>query len=313
MDDGLANKSVRAIMQDKQGYLWFGTEQGLSRFDGLNLTNYQADRNSSLSGNYITALTLDSQGNLWIGTSEHGLNKYLPAQDAFESLNSSNSQLSSNLINALTADNQSIWIGTNQGLESYDLKTQTFSIIKTYQADNKELPHAQITTLLITRENKLWVGTKKGLAFLDRQKQHLVRINLPEKIQPRVQSLAEDNQGNLWVGTSQGLYFYHDKNKKFIKQDKIITNQFILALLVDNSGNLWVGTLADGVYKIDAKNNYSHYVNDSADDKSLGGTGLLSIFQDLSGTIWMGTYEAGVHWVDPTVLSMVLMTIASVQ
>ncbi len=305
VDEGLADKSVRAIIQDRKGFIWIGTEFGISRFDGIDLVNYLPNKKNSLSGSYITALAFDQKDNLWIGTQENGVNKFKPSQNSFTTLKTSNSKLSSNQINTLISDSANIvWIGTDKGLNKYNPQNGELVIFDHKPLVAPSVPHSIIKVLLNSSEDKLWIGTKKGLAVLTKESNSIERILLPLETQPYVRALAEDKKGNILIGTNKGLFLY-DIEQKTITQHSLITdNYFVLALLSDMSGRIWVGTLKNGVFRLDKDNVQAQYVQDPGDDKSLGDIGLLSIFQDRSGVIWMGTYDAGIHWFDPATLSL---------
>ncbi len=303
-DDGLADTSVTDIIQDKQGYIWIATTSGLSRFDGSKFKNYLPNVDNALSGSFILDLTFDYDDTLWVAAFENGLNKYLPKTDSFTSYKTSNSGLSSNEIYTVVADKQhNLWIGTAKGLDRYDLEHNVFSNFSHDPVDPTSLPHSRVKTLLLARNEDLWIGTSQGLAVLEKNTQNIKNIKLPDTQQPPIRTLAEGKTGNIWIGTTQGLYFYHTKSQTISRHNKVIQNQDILSLLTDQSGNLWVGTLENGLYKINNNGDYTHYIKDKGDTKSLRSNTVLSLFQADSGMIWMGT-RAGIHWYDPTNLTL---------
>lgn len=305
VDQGLSHKSVRAINQDKLGYIWIGTEDGLTRFDGIHLKDYQANLTNSLSGNYFTGIAFDDAENLWLSTTENGLNQYLPASDTFDSLKKSNSNLSSNLINTLISDSdQTLWIGTEAGLDKFDIESNTFTNFTYEPLDQHSLPASDVIVLLSTNKNELWIGTGKGVAILNKDTHDITRIKFPTDTQPKIRALAKDKNGNVWIGTSQGLYYFDIKTRLIVEQELLNTSQYVLSLLIDNDDNLWVGSYNQGLYKITPNRDISQYVQDKGDDKSLGDMIVLSLYQDDSGVIWVGTYNSGIHWFDPSTLSL---------
>lgn len=278
IDQGLSHNVVSTINQDKQGFMWFGTEDGLNKFDGYSFTIYRHDVNNlnSLPDDEILKIYLDREENLWIATGE-GLAKYNSATDNFivyqHNPNNINS-LSDNRTNAIYQDKAGIyWIGTSKGLNRYDAKANKFTA---YLYDEK-LP-TSISNDLVT-------------------------------------AICEDREGNLWVGTEEGLNKLDPKTNTFTryfndpKQSGTISANNVLSLYLDNSGSLWIGTYGGGLNKFDPiTNSFTAYLNEVNSSGSTDGNDIYSICEDLWGKIWVATTTLGLFRFDPKTTDFTLFT-----
>lgn len=304
VNDGLADKAVRAITQDNEGYIWIGTEHGISRFDGINITNIVPTKKNNMSGGYIRALAFDKSGLLWIATAENGLNQYSTVRQTFSSFKTVNSSIRSNNTNALAVDRDvGLWVGTDGGLDFYNFEMQAFESFKSGTLDSSGLIDKKVRSLLLTEDNQLWIGTQNGLGVLNADRSKTSLIQFPQLEQPRIYSLTQDNQGTVWIATNKGLYSYLIKDKE-LQHHSVSGQSVILTVLASESGDLWIGTLKNGVHRIAKDGRVSYYVEDKGDSKSIRDIGLLSLFEDRSGSLWMGTYNAGIQWFDPTTLTL---------
>jgi ligand-binding sensor domain-containing protein len=152
--NGLSQSNVTCIIQDKMGFLWFGTQNGLNRYDGYRFTIFRNDPKNaaSISNNHIKTLELDCDGNLWIGTWGGGLNRFDAKKSAFIHYppDHTNGRIGDNFITALLADkNGNLWIGTeDQGLEKMDLKSLHFSAFVFSKSNNNSISNNQVTDIL---------------------------------------------------------------------------------------------------------------------------------------------------------------------
>ena len=173
LEEGLSQSSVNAIVQDKIGFLWVGTQDGLNRYDGYDFRVFkkQPFDSTSLATNFITSLLIDSKNNLWIGTLSGGLHLYLPEKESFIQFdNSVDSKVHSNITSLYEDRNGMIWVGTAQGFGQLDLWWEKdepkikFSP-RIYPSELQELfPSDQyVKTLFYDQKDRLWVGTLNGL------------------------------------------------------------------------------------------------------------------------------------------------------
>ena len=195
VNDGLPFNSVRAIVQDDLGYIWFGTELGLTKFDGYSLKSYLADntKSNTIASPYILALEVDSNNILWV-SSENGLNRYNRDTDDFTVFvhdeNNSNS-LSSNVITAIQKGADGIlWVATDKGIDRFDTINNQFNHYTPKQPSSLSLINSNIRTLFRSKNGNVWIGSGKGLAVLNPSTGFFKAINLVEGEQPAIRSLA---------------------------------------------------------------------------------------------------------------------------
>jgi len=206
--DGLPNSNVTAIAQDARGFLWFGTQDGLARYDGTRMTVYRPNKDPhSVSSGYITSLALDSSGKLWIGTSEYGVNLYDPETDRFERIGGGERGLTSEGVTAIVRDAKNrIWFAMGDGgLNRYDTATKA---ITAYLAKPLDVP---ITAIDSDREGNLWLGTAGGTVLRwnpdDDKATVSFRPNADSARATSITAILARSSGQVWIGTdSDGLY-----------------------------------------------------------------------------------------------------------
>lgn len=300
--DGLSQSSVIAIHQDKFGQMWFGTRDGLNKYDGSKFTIYRNDvtNKHSISNNDILSIEEDNTGKIWVGT-YNGLNCYDPVTNAFTRYlhTRTNHTISSNAIWSIKEIGEEMWFGTSKGLTIYNKKNNKFISVFHSDTDTTTLPSNNIITILKTKKGEIWIGTTKGLCQLTGRKNGKLSFknySLNPTTILNVQAVTEDASGDLWVGT---------KNKGLLKFDKTANNYVsflsnekyreistdIRALITDNKGSLWIGAY-DGIYIL-GKDKTIQRINNS--NNSNGIDKVKSIFIDKKGSVWIGCYYKGVN------------------
>jgi signal transduction histidine kinase/ligand-binding sensor domain-containing protein/CheY-like chemotaxis protein len=308
--EGLAQETVLAVVQDRDGFMWFGTQNGLSRFDGYRVINYRSvpGKPRSLSNSWVRVLHLDRHGRLWLGT-DGGLNLYDPGSGSFTLFAPTETARRGNgnrHINAIIGDGRDgLWIGTNDGLQHFDTVLRRFTTWHHERGNERSLSDDNVNALALDGSGRLWIGTGGGLDSLapggERIEHH------PSGLEPRanpVQALMVDADERLWVGRMGGLERRAlrgpdaGKVRRFGAADGI-KDWWITALYRDAANEIWIGTHDDGLLRWlgreDRFENHRHAVNDR---HSLADNQVSALYRDRLGTFWVGTWYAGVSRVD---------------
>lgn len=302
--EGLPNSNVRAMVQDAQGFLWFATQEGLARYDGVTMRVYRPTENdpSSVSAGYITALALDASGKLWVGTAEQGVNLYDPATDKFTRfVKNPKGGLSSEGVTAIVRDPKNrVWFAmSGGGLNRFDDKTQTFA---SYQQDPLDTP---ITALAADAGGSLWLGTATQQVIQWNPENGATATFQPGgeggeggSVSP-VTSLLPVANGKVWIGTDgEGMFSLEVASKKLTQMVAAagdygtLSDDHVTVLFEDRAKNLWIGT-TNGLNRMDTFGRIVQYHHDPNDPTSLAFPGVESIFQDAGGVMWIGGFTAG--------------------
>ena len=303
---GLSHESVTCILQDKQGFLWLGTKNGLNRYDSLNFKHYKyAIDGSGLSSADILCLLQDRHGMLWVGTND-GLNRYNPKTGLFSYFKADPETVGSlgdNRIRVLreTRDGE-LWIGTDRGLHRFQPETQTFEAFRRSPKNPHSISHNRIHALFEDSSGVLWVGTGGGLNSLDRATGHFTafRRSASGISANHVNAIFEDRQGTLWIGTyGGGLNRFDRKTKTFrafrneLGNTNSLASDTVLSIHEDRLGRLWIGTDL-GLDKFDwPSEEFVHYMGTEGDEEWLEVGGINVIFEDRSGLLWVGSERGG--------------------
>ncbi len=295
--------------------MWFGTQDGLNRYDGYAFKTYKSDPDvaSSLSDRWITSIVEDKDGYLWIGT-RGGLNRYDPNTESFVPFlhdDRNPLSLSDNHVNVVYLDkSDNLWIGTTDGLDLFDRKTSIFEHYVYSPFQQEGISGKYITAIYQDSRGRFWVGTAAGgLNLFDPQTSTFTPYqNNPGNIQTisnnYVTAIIEDSQSVLWVGTHEGLNRFQPDSgtfERFMHSDidrQTIAGNSISDLFVDSTGNLWIATTngLDRLSQIGLR--FTHYRNDPTFSKSLSNNYVLSIYEDRGGVLWFGTWGGGVNKYD---------------
>jgi signal transduction histidine kinase/DNA-binding response OmpR family regulator/streptogramin lyase len=307
--DGLSNNKVNTILQDINGFIWLGTEDGLNRFDGYRFKIYRNNPldSNSISDNYIWSLFEDEDGNLWIGTKSGELNLYDLKSDSFRHWKiETRSIKESGIIAILKDSNGNVWIGTYQsGL--YRLNPETNELINwNYNPEDLKSLSNNFVTSIIEDDGYLWISTYNGLNkynlksndntfrrfYSDPQNKNSLSNNLIWEI-----SKSEFDPDVLWIGTANGLVRYNKSKNSFTRIDLPENNnlQFansissIVEEKINNETVLWLGTYS-GLARLNLNSGRSvRFLKNETDPSSLVSNEINQIIKDKSGVIWMAT------------------------
>ena len=303
-EHGLSQKTVLAIHQDNNGFLWLGTQEGLNRYDGRKLKIFRHSNNdkSSISHDFIRDIVEDKLGNLWVAT-RGGISRYIQKDESFESI-ILNENLTPNTI--FVDDLGEIWVGTDGGgLYNIDLLEGKYQA-KPFNAIS-ELENSDVRAILQDSRDRLWVGTDRNGLFLVNQntKQHFLHNSEHEKSisHNRIKAIMEDHKGQIWVGTKGGgLNRFNELSKAFehFKHDKnnyaSLGNDRVNKIFEDNNQRLWIATDNGlSIYQPE-KNNFIRIQHNPSHSSSLNNDRVLTIFQDNSELVWFGTQSGLNQW-----------------
>ncbi len=311
-DKGLSQNTIHYILQDKQGYMWFATEDGLDKYDGYNFTVYKNNPNNvnSIPDNFIWTLYEDKNGIMWIGSNSGGLSKFNIQTETFTNYkyrpNNPNG-ISNNNVRAILEDKKgNLWIGTEGGgLNKFNVKKNIFTHYLHDPKNSNSLSNNVVLSLYEDNSGILWIGTNEGIDKFNISKNEFSSYR---SVQNDTHSLSNDvilsiyrgSQGILWVGTLNGLNRFDEKQNLFTRyltgpQNSIdINNNRINSILEDEYNVIWVGT-GSGLYQFDRKEKKFVNINQiSTNPSNLSNNNVLSLYEDNSGLIWIGTAEDGV-------------------
>jgi len=321
--EGLSQKSALCISQDSKGFMWFGTYDGLHRYDGYKIKIYKSeiDNPYSLSNNTVRYIYEDRSGVLWIGT-DGGLNQFDREKERFIHYkfdpNDTNS-LSADMVQWICEDTSGmLWIGTfTAGLNRFDPEKKRFTRYLHNPSDPTSISDSTVSCVYIDRSGNLWAATNSGLNQFDREKNRFIHYqydpNNPHSLNGYgVYRIFEDRYGNLWIGIMGGGLDRFDKEKRqFVhyrnKSDDpySLSDDRVRSIYEDRSGSLWIGT-QDGLNRFDReKNRFIRYKNSPNDPFSLSNNIILCIYEDCSGTLWIGNEYGGINKFDRGTTSFV--------
>lgn len=310
VDNGLSNNHIGAITQDKKGFIWFATDNGIDRFDGQNIKSYRfnEDDPKSISSNNNRALYCDSQGTLWIGN-EAGLDYYDPNTDNFIHFDRDSLNAKFGRVNSIVEDEKhTLWIAATKGLFTYNLNDSEYNEIAETEKSLNNITKDNIYRLHIDSYGNIWFAIyKKGLhLFNPKSKSFISFLNNKSDSTSlsgnQVERIYEDSHHNMWFGTmNNGLNKYDNDSQTFHKEIPDPSNNYttrVRAIFEDLEGNFYVGTRG-GLYKKNPKNGqYYQYANSNHKFSTLSQNSILCHFIDKTGSLWIGTFAGGVNYTD---------------
>ena len=299
LEDGLSQNNVRAIVQDKKGFMWFGTHDGLNRFDGYKFTvfKYNPYNTKSFPEGFITGLCEDKEGYLWIAAD--GLCRFNTATydaEIFRFDPKNEHSLSNDKINCLHYNTHGqLWIGTYNGLSLYLPQTKSFKRFLYDSTFFRTRQNIIVNTILTDTEGVLWLGTNKGLGHLNKETGVLTKITLipNNKSEESINYLYQDKNKTIWVGTATTGLFEMLPNKQLFKSytfnpnnTSSISNNTINGILEDRNNQFWI-TTANGVNILNRKTGECQRFYSIPEDKnSLTTNERTQVFEDKEGVLW---------------------------
>lgn len=318
LQEGLSQNRILSILEDDFGFMWFGTADGLNRYDGYHtqvFRNKYGD-STSLSNNTINAIVKDKSGNFWIGTS-NGIsyfNPYSKTSTNFFETDSLAVALGANIITSCVIDkDENIWFGT----DGYGIiKINASSLIREYffYGEKDSLLINSIKSLYIDSKNKLWIGSyiDNVIKFYDINNGKLNSIEISKeksstKYSKRVLSFYEDSKGRVWTcvlddnDLDGGIYFYDNNKNEYHSYNEYLDPHYrevyydsyntIISITGDSSGNIWFGSMLSGIFQFQfGETPVAYYVNSPVVDSRIN-----CIYLSNNGILWIGTNGSGVE------------------
>ena len=294
-DQGLPGTIGSCFMQDKNGILWMGTDNGICRFDGEYCEIYSIDQ--GLTYNWVTSLMEDDRGQIWLSYfGGNGLSVLDTKNGTIKHLTTTEGLISNNVQKIVQDRGGCIWLATGRGINIIDEKAGTIKNIVNKNGDNNYF----VSDVLLDSNDKMWFGVPGwGLGVLDTRKETLQRIGTAQGLgTPDISRLTEDGIGQIWIGTFSGDIKIINEKLHTIKRISSSTefgNSSIRGLAFDKNGRAWIGTYGNGVKVYDPK---SETIKNLSTREGLSNDNVFPLFTDQQGQIWIGTNGGEVNIYD---------------
>lgn len=314
--DGLSQSTVQAIVKDRYGFLWFGTQDGLNRYDGYTFKVYrhQPKDSTSLRKNHIMTVYEDRSGELWVGTNNGALSRYDRKRDKFvhyREADGAKPGLSQKSVTAIYEDKQdNFWVGTYWQLNLLDRKTGAVTWFGHDPNNPASISSDGISAIFEDSRNNLWIGTSGGLNLFDRKTKKFIRFmhnpSNPFSISSdNVTGIIEDDHKRLWIGTTDGLNLFDPETGRFARykndpaDPSSLVDGKINVMAKAEDGNLWIGTNSSLEYFETGKNRFTHYLSNPDEPTTLFRNSIImSVLYDRDGILWVGNYQGGLNKYD---------------
>lgn len=295
-EHGLSNNQIHCIHQDKKGWMWFGTSQGVCRFDGYKFTVFKNDPedSTSLKGSLVRTIFEDRKGQLWIGTENGGLNKFNREKENFQHLFYSGNHpiLKDATVTAIHEDAKGdLWVGTSDHLYRLSEETTLTEINPLNLADFTEY----FRVIQSDHLGRIWLGTNNGLFLYDLTENRIQAIDLGQDSSrnQEIWAIFKDTDHSLWIGTyANGLFTINSstlESRHIVLDKDNDRSQTVRAVTKDRNGKYWIGTRG-GLYTYDKlEGTTAFYYHEEREPRSLVNNSIQCIFHDLKGDVWIGT------------------------
>jgi signal transduction histidine kinase/ligand-binding sensor domain-containing protein/DNA-binding response OmpR family regulator len=319
--EGLSSNNITSTLKDRFGYMWFGTDDGLNKFDGKQFTIYRHDESdsTSIASNEILSLYEDDQGNLWIGTGS-GVVLYNRKKDAFVNYDKA---LSLPMVSIVQGPNDKLWLATYHGLFNLDPKTGKVSLFSAKNERDRAVVSKTVSGLFRDKHRQIWLGTTTGL-YRYQEAQHTFKRFAHDArdaqdaaggnslagnslVGNSIRAIAEDQKGNLWVGTNTGLSMFVPGMNRFVnyrhdpRNNRSLSSDLIYALAVEPNGDIWVGTEGGLNILNPSSRAIVRVERDPRNHYSLVGKAVKCINIDRDNIYWVSTVRGGLNKYDKNV------------
>ncbi|MCG3206470.1 MAG: Sensor histidine kinase RcsC [Anaerolineae bacterium] len=324
-DAGLSQATISTMLQDRQGFMWFGTLDGLNKYDGYEFKVYKPDPDDpgSLSHNSVLSLHEDKAGALWVGTDGGGLDRFNPTTETFTHYRHNPDDphsLSNNSIWTIYEDRAgTMWLGTNDGLNKFDPATETFITYRYRPEDPLGSDEDFVRAIFEDRAGNFWLGTNAGLINFDRATGVFTAFRYnpadPHSLSDNhIVSINEGPDGVLFIGTfGGGLNKFDPTTQSFTRyqyepsRPGSLSDNTVWVIFKDSSDTLWLGT-SKGLDKFDPETEtFTAFQHNPTNTFSLSHDIVYSIYEDRTGILWVGTKQGGLSKLNPTAKSFALL------
>lgn len=305
--DGLCANTVWAISQDDQGYMWFGTKDGLNRFDGYQFKSYRFNKAKlhSPESNWIRDIFNYNADSCWIGT-EKGIYILDLARETFHFFKPLGKR---SVFDIVKGPSGNIWIATGGGVFRYDPGNERLERFVHQEGNANSLSLNFVRQLLIDDAGNIWIGTSwKGIDVYDPEtktfKHYRATGEKGSLSSNFITDLCKDQEGNIWIGTEKGGLNFWNKHTQTFKTYKhsdtnSVSDNIIHDIYQPSPGRLYIGT-EKGLDILDLHSGkFTNYNYQANDPYSLSDNAVYTIYQDRSGGVWLGTYFGGVNYFHP--------------
>jgi signal transduction histidine kinase/ligand-binding sensor domain-containing protein/DNA-binding response OmpR family regulator len=295
-ENGLSSNQIHCILQDRQGWMWFGTSQGICRFDGYKFSVFKNDPedSASLQGNLVRVAFEDSKGQLWIGTENGGLNKFNREKENFQHLfyREDGTVLKDVSVTSIHEDaSGTMWVGTETSLFRIENERKLVEI----KPSNNPVFAEYFRVLKSDRAGRIWIGTNKGLFVYQPKTNQVTKVALLQTVMnnEEIWEIAVNDDETVWVGTyAYGMFSVNTVSLEARHLEIDPENErsnTVRAISKDKNGKYWIGTRG-GLYVYDKiKGVTAFYYHDEREPKSLVNNSIQCIVHDRKGDVWIGT------------------------
>ena len=326
VDDGLSQNTVYSILQDSKGFMWFGTKDGLNRYDGYKFTVFKHRQSDSMSlaDNIVTTIFEDSRKRMWVGTSTGVLHLFDRGSERFRRIpllhQTENLSSQAPVMTMTEDDGGNFWVATvGEGLfkvtipeEGYDRRSFTVIPFRHIPGNSKSLSNNVVSALYYDTTGILWVGSDVYLQSLnlrsleDGFKNQTGLYGSKRSRNADAYSVYKDAKGELWFGTTMGLSRYDRQSRRFESypcKGKEISNddKAIRSICEDNNGMFWLATFGNTMVFDPGTKRYRLIRNEIKEDERSFLPTIMRIYRDKSGAIWFGSNGYGLFIYDPKI------------
>lgn len=317
--DGISQSEVYCFLEDSQGFMWFGTVDGLNRYDGYEVITFHTDKDNhhSITNNTIRCLAEDEAGRIWIGTDD-GLSVFETKLEKVHQIHLEGLKEGRLTVSTALFHQGQLYLGTSLGLLLLDVQPKALNQIDKNAHRIKwtnDQDAAPIVACRPSQDGGIWATTANALYKLklaiNTKTPTLVKVLDLAQTLPDIRNLAEDSFGNLWiVSHDHGFVKYSPTSKRLqaFKKDlpnSNISSDKVSSVSIDKKGNLWIGTHDKGLFFLekeflqDENPSFQAIKHDPYNNRSLNSNLIYALFVSRSNLLWIGTIGAGINIYNP--------------